>query len=231
MEQRRIETYAKVVQTGTPVLFEEYSSALGKWFETRAFRTARNQFATIFTDITEHKQAEEALRENRRQLTDIIEFLQDATRAIAKEGRVIIWNKAIEKMTGIPAAEMIGKCDYAYAIPFYGEARPQLMDLVFADREEIAARYPNITRQGNTVMAEVFCNALHNNEGAWVFAKASPDPMWIKDVSGRYVAANEMYFLADPSVNGDIVGKTDAECFPPEKRCMWATTVLPLREV
>jgi two-component system, cell cycle sensor histidine kinase and response regulator CckA len=141
----------------------------------------------IYRDITERKRAEEALRENRRQLTDIIEFLPDATLAIDKEGRVIIWNKAIEKMTGIPAAEMVGKCDCAYAIPFYGEARPTLMDLVFADREEIAARYPNITRQGNTVMAEVFCNALHNNEGAWVFAKASP----LHDQSGNIIGAIE----------------------------------------
>jgi PAS domain S-box-containing protein len=204
------------------------------------------------------------LQESRRQLTDIIEFLPDATLAIDKEGRVIIWNKAIEKMTGIPAAEMIGKCDYAYTIPFYGEARPQLMDLVFADREEIADRYPDITRQGNTVMAEVFCNALHNNEGAWVFAKASPlhdqsgniigaiesirditerkqaedklrvaqlqwsqfleaspDPMWIKDASGRYVAASKSYFHIDPSAKGNIIGKTDAECFPPEKATMY----------
>ena len=37
-------------------------------------------------------------------------------------------------MTGIPAAEMIGKGDYAYTIPFYGEARPQLMDLIFMDK-------------------------------------------------------------------------------------------------
>jgi two-component system, cell cycle sensor histidine kinase and response regulator CckA len=137
--------------------------------------------------LRESKRAEEALRENRRQLTDIIEFLPDATLAIDKKGHVIIWNKAIEKMTGIPAAEMIGKCDYAYAIPFYGEARPQLMDLVFADREEIAARYPNTTHQGNTVMAEVFCNALHNNEGAWVFAKASP----LHDQSGKIIGAIE----------------------------------------
>jgi PAS domain S-box-containing protein len=215
-------------------------------------------------NITERKQAEEALQESRRQLTDIIEFLPDATLAIDKEGRVIIWNKAIEKMTGIPAAEMIGKCDYAYAIPFYGEARPQLMDLVFADHEEIADRYPDITRQGNTVMAEVFCNALHNNEGAWVFAKASPlhdqsgniigaiesirditerkraedklqvaqlqwsqflevspDPVWIKDASGRYVAATKSYFHFDPSAVGNIIGKTDAECFPPEKATMY----------
>ena len=57
-ERRWIETYAEVVRTGTPVLMEEYSSALGKWFETRAFSTGGNHFATIFADITERKRAE-----------------------------------------------------------------------------------------------------------------------------------------------------------------------------
>jgi PAS domain S-box-containing protein len=134
---------------------------------------------------SELKQAEEELRANRGQLPDIIDFLPDATLAIDKEGRVIIWNKAIEKMTGILAAEMIGKCDYAYTIPFYGEAQPQLMDLVFADSEEIAARYPNITREGYTLVAEVFCNALHSNKGAWVFARPRPCAISLATLSAR----------------------------------------------
>ena len=45
-------------------------------------------------------------------------------------------------MTGVPASEMIGKGDYAYTIPFYGEARPQLMDLIFMDNEDIMAGIP-----------------------------------------------------------------------------------------
>jgi diguanylate cyclase (GGDEF)-like protein/PAS domain S-box-containing protein len=138
-------------------------------------------------NITKRKQAEEALRENRSRLADIVAFLPDATLAIDKEKRVIIWNKAIEEMTGVPAAEMIGKGDYAYTIPFYGEARPQLMDLVFMDHKEIAARYPNITREGDSLTAEVFCNALYNNKGAWVFAKASP----LHDQSGNIIGAIE----------------------------------------
>ena len=133
------------------------------------------------------KQNEDALRESEKKLTDIIAFLPDATLAINKEGRVIIWNKAIEKMTGVPAAEMIGKGDYAYAIPFYGEARPQLMDLVFEDNEEIAAKYPKVTREGDTLMVEVFCHALYNNKGAWVLAKASP----LHDQFGNIIGAIE----------------------------------------
>ncbi|MCX6085139.1 MAG: PAS domain S-box protein [Caldiserica bacterium] len=53
------------------------------------------------------------------------------------------------------------------------------------------------------------------------FLEASPDEMWIKDASGRYVAANRTFRMVDPSVGGDIIGKTDAECFSPEKAAMY----------
>ena len=138
-------------------------------------------------NFTERRQIEEELQANRSRLADIVTFLPDATLAIDKEKRIIIWNKAIEEMTGIPAVEMMGKGDYAYSIPFYGEARPQLMDLVFLDREEIEARYSYIIREGDSLTAEAFCNALYNNKGAWIFAKASP----LHDQSGNIIGAIE----------------------------------------
>jgi PAS domain S-box-containing protein len=141
----------------------------------------------ICIDITDKKLAEDALQESERRIADLIQFLPDATLAIDKEKRIIIWNKAIEEMTGIMAEEMIGKGDYAYTIPFYGEARPQLMDLIFEDSSEIATRYPKIIREGDALSSEVFCNALYDNKGAWVFAKASP----LYDSSGNIVGAIE----------------------------------------
>jgi len=141
----------------------------------------------VFRDITERKQAVEALRTEHRQIMDIIEFLPDATLAIDKERRIIIWNKAIEKMTGVPAAETIGKGDYAYTIPFYGKARPPLMDALFLSDEELVTRYPEITREGDALIVEVFCPALYNNKGAWLFAKASP----LHDQAGNIIGAIE----------------------------------------
>lgn len=132
-------------------------------------------------------QREKALKANRRQLTDIIKFLPTATLAVDKKGQVIIWNEAIEQMTGIPVAEMLGKTDYAHAIPFYGEARPQLLNLILDDSTEIASRYPDIIRKGDTLSAEVFCNALYGNKGAWIFAKAAP----LHDQDGNIVGAIE----------------------------------------
>jgi PAS domain S-box-containing protein len=133
------------------------------------------------------KQAEEALQSKRKRLKDIIDFLPDATMAIDRAGQVIIWNKAMEQMTGISAQEMIGRGDYAYSVPFYGTPRPQLIDLISATDEEINARYRHVFRQGDTLTTEVMCQSLFGNVGAWVFAKASP----LRDQNGEIVGAIE----------------------------------------
>jgi diguanylate cyclase (GGDEF)-like protein/PAS domain S-box-containing protein len=121
------------------------------------------------------------------QNSPIGDYLPEAAMAIDKESRVILWNKAIEKMTGIPAGEMIGKGNYAYAVPFFGDAQPQPMDLYFLDDEAILSHYPTITREEDVVMAEVFCPALHNNQGTWVVMKASP----LRDPAGNIIGAIE----------------------------------------
>ena len=140
----------------------------------------------IVIDITERRLADEALRANRKQLSNIIEFLPNATLAVDKAGRVIIWNKAIEEMTGIAAAEMIGQGDYAYMIPLYGERRPGLIDLLLTGRND-SPLYPHLRRIGDSLTAEVFCNALYGNKGAWVFAKTVP----LYDQEGNIIGAIE----------------------------------------
>lgn len=41
----------------------------------------------------------------------------------------------MEEMTGLKAIDMIGKGNYEYALPFYGERRPILIDLALANGE------------------------------------------------------------------------------------------------
>ena len=82
------------------------------FLEARTFPTViREQHLVlcIARDITTRKQAEKELIESRQQLSDIIDFLPDVTFVIDKEGKVIAWNRAIEEMTGIRAADMVGK--------------------------------------------------------------------------------------------------------------------------
>ncbi len=66
----------------------------------------------------------------------------------------------MEEMTGIHAEEMLGKGDYEYALPFYGERRPILIDLVHLPSEEIEKKYVNIQRQGSVLVGEAYTPQL-----------------------------------------------------------------------
>ncbi|MCG6537370.1 MAG: PAS domain S-box protein, partial [Syntrophales bacterium LBB04] len=109
-------------------------------------------------DITKRKQAERALWESERRLSDIIDFLPDATFVIDREGKVIAWNRAIEEITGFRAEDMVGKGDYEYALPFYGIRRPILIDLVFELSEDIEKKYSFVKKRGNVLLAETAVN-------------------------------------------------------------------------
>lgn len=71
----------------------------------------------------------------------ILDALPDPVFAIDKDGRVIIWNKEIEKFTGVKEEEILGKGDLAYSKVFFGEARPCLVDLVLKPDKEVEDKY------------------------------------------------------------------------------------------
>ena len=114
----------------------------------------------IWEDITDRKRAEEELRESRRRLEDIIEFLPDATMVIDKEGRPMAWNRAMETMTGVKKEDMLGKGDYEYALPFYGERRPVLIDFALHPNLETEKQYTALQRAGDTVFGEAYTPTL-----------------------------------------------------------------------
>lgn len=87
-----IETYGRVALTGEPVLFENYSQPLGRWYEVYAYCTEKGRFATLFRDITERKQTEAALARAKDELeikvaertTKLEEVTNDLRREIAE---------------------------------------------------------------------------------------------------------------------------------------------------
>jgi PAS domain S-box-containing protein len=116
----------------------------------------------------------------------IIDFLPDATFVINLDGRVIAWNKAMETLTGIPADAMLGKGNYEYALPFYKERRPILVNLVFMPEFEIEKKYDTVERIGDTLVVDTFIPDFRPG-GVYLWAKASP----LYDSQGEIVGAIE----------------------------------------
>jgi len=116
---------------------------------------------------------------------NIIEFLPDATLVIDKDKKVTAWNRAVEEMTGMKKADMLGKNDYA--IPFYGEKRPMLIDLVFEDEEKVKKFYDIVRKKDNTLYAEGFVPMVREGKGAYFWGIASP----LLDDEGNVIGAVE----------------------------------------
>ncbi|HWQ09304.1 MAG TPA: PAS domain S-box protein, partial [Holophaga sp.] len=128
----------------------------------------------IFEDIDARKRAEEQLRSLNRQLENIIEFLPDATFIVDREKRILAWNRAIEEMTGVPKAMILGKDCRQAAVPFSGAPDLMLVDALEGLEEDAALRYSLLEQQGKTLVAERYAPALHKGAGAHVWAMASP---------------------------------------------------------
>ena len=141
---------------------------------------------TFVEDLTERRTAEKAIQESERRLADIIDILPDSTFVIDRDGKVIAWNRAMEEMTGIPAMEMIGKGDYEYASPFYGERRPILIDLALKSDLETEKKYARVKRKDEVIVGEAYMPALRGGE-VYLLGTASV----LRDSNGNVVGAVE----------------------------------------
>jgi PAS domain S-box-containing protein len=64
-----LEMYEKVVKSGEPVRYNNYSRELGKYFDITAYRNQPDQFAVIITDDSQKQQAIKELQESQRRLS------------------------------------------------------------------------------------------------------------------------------------------------------------------
>lgn len=134
-----------------------------------------------------------------KQLYDIIEFLPDATFAIDINGKVIAWNRAMEELSGISKKDMTGKTDYEYAVPFFGERRPILIDLVMTNPDPaLLETYEYIEKKGTVLFAERYNSQINRHlSGAASALIDSSGTVYgaiesIRDISDRKAAELEL---------------------------------------
>jgi serine phosphatase RsbU (regulator of sigma subunit) len=105
------------------------------------------------------------------------------------EQRILIWNRACERLTGIPAAEVIGTRDHWRA--FYEAPRPCLADLVATKGyEQIANLYTVFEDPAEPsfgVHAENWCWMPRRGERLYLAVDAGP----VFDESGKLIAVVE----------------------------------------
>ena len=132
-------------------------------------------------DISDQKHIEE-------KLTDIINFLPDATLVIDTEGKVIAWNLAIQTLTGVKAEDIIGKGNYEYSVALYNIRDLILIDYALKPDQKIPPNYFNCKQDENGFFAETYSTYL-KPEGIYLWGKASS----LYDSLGNLIGAIESF--------------------------------------
>jgi PAS domain-containing protein len=105
----------------------------GRWlrFTAASIRSSRGALVgaiETLEDFTERKLTEQRLIESEKRLNSIFQGFSIPAFVIGRDHKVILWNRALEKLSKIPADVMIGTNQHWRA--FYGNERPCMADLL-----------------------------------------------------------------------------------------------------
>ncbi len=101
------EIYGRVVLTGKPEKFEIDFRLLKRWFSVSVYRTEKNRFVAAFDNITDRKQAEEALRESESRFKGAFETSAIGMAIVSLDGRYLQVNQSLCLSVGYAEQELL----------------------------------------------------------------------------------------------------------------------------
>jgi len=117
--------------------------------------------------------SQEELNNTLNRLENIINFLPDATFVVDNDSKVIAWNNAIERMTGVDRGDILGRGDYIYGTALYKEKLPVLANYIQKQDMKLPEIYKNVVFRDEYLSAESYLPEAFGGKGAHVLSVAS----------------------------------------------------------
>jgi PAS domain S-box-containing protein len=115
----------------------------------------------LVEDVTRQQETEMRLMGMMKEICEVIDFIPNPAFVIDEENKVIAWNTAVEKMTGICRHDILGSSDYSKVFATVFPSCPPLIDLIESHDEEIRRYYSKVRREKGSLIAE---NVRHSTQ-------------------------------------------------------------------
>jgi PAS domain S-box-containing protein len=179
-------TYANTALTGNAACFENYSKALGKQYSVCVYSTARGQFATIFTDITERKLAEKRklaaeieLKRHAAKLEKAVAELKNLQLAVENasdiifiadsKGTILSINKAAESILGYETGDIAGKNIALFGSPVDPEFYPKMWRAIKKGSRIFSGEVANMSKDGKKRIFDLKTSPVIGRSGKILF--------------------------------------------------------------
>ena len=104
-----IGVYGELAKNGGELRFEQYAEPLSKWYYVSAYSPKPGYFATVFQDITERRQIENALRESEALFRGFMQSATDGYALLDKNLNILRVNSSWLQQAGLEREDVIGE--------------------------------------------------------------------------------------------------------------------------
>ena len=162
------------------------------WFLDEARKVRKSdgtplEIVGLWYDVTERRQIEEHLRQTTRLLQSVFDASPPAIVAVDDEGRVLIWNRAAERLFGWSEEEVLGRL-LPIASGIRAEQHTMLRQQVFRGETLTEIEVLRERKDGSLVQVSLSVAPLYDGHGSIYGAMAV-----IVDISERKRAGDELH--------------------------------------
>ena len=160
-----LDIYSKVAETGQPASFEAYFAPIDKYLQVTSSCPGKGKFSNVFSDVTERKRAEEAIKESEDKFKYVFDHSAIGKSITFPSGEMKA-NKALYEMLGYSKEEFPDFKWQQITHPDDVELSQQVVDSLLSgenDSERFIKRY--IHKDGSAVWTDVSAALRRDKKG------------------------------------------------------------------